>query len=318
MLIFWKFLFAEDQIHYEKDPIHPVNNVSDIEPYSPKSTDTVICDVLGIFFICTWIISTSLNPLLFWYFRGIKRSSSAELKKYLAVTDFLTNVWAPLAYTYFMLLGDLVPLSHVVLRYVRTWTCIFGCFSQIIGFLLAVTRTSKIMFPFFNFKQRYVMIYLGCYFAYMILNNGAYFVVSEFFLNETWGIKLLKIGFELCFWANFTHCCAGLFISVFTVVYLYFTTRNSPGKKNAKYMTSCITILFINIPYFISVTGLVLVMWFLPPHVSLHEIIFAWVPIVTSTCNPIIILTRTSDVRVAVRAGVLRRPIHQGPSSSRN
>ena len=94
--------------------------------------------------------------------------------------------------------------------------------------------------------------------------------------------------------------------------------RNSPGKKNAKYMTSCVTILFINIPYFLSVTGLVLVMWFLPPHVSLHEIIFAWVPIVTSACNPIIILSRTSDVRVAVRAGVLPRHVHQGPSSSRN
>jgi hypothetical protein len=181
--------------------------------------------VIGIFFIVPWLISTALNPLLFWYFRSIKGKYSAQLKKYLAVTDFLTNVWCPIAYTYFMLTDDSVPLSHIVLRYVRTWACIFGCFSQIIGFLLAVTRTSKIMFPLFNFKHGYAMTYLVCYFTYMILNNGTFFVISEFFTDEIWGRKILKIGVDLCFWANFVHCCAGLFISVFTVLYLYFATR---------------------------------------------------------------------------------------------
>ena len=76
--------------------------------------------------------------------------------------------------------------------------------------------------------------------------------------------------------------------------------RKSPDKDNAKYMASCITILLINIPYFISVTSIVLVMWVLPNQISFHEIIFAWIPILTSGINPIIILTRTSDVRDGV------------------
>ena len=71
-------------------------------------------------------------------------------------------------------------------------------------------------------------------------------------------------------------------------------------EKNAKYMASCITILLINIPYFISVTSIVLVMWILPDQVSIHEIIFAWIPIVTSGLNPLIILSRKSDARKAI------------------
>ena len=65
-------------------------------------------------------------------------------------------------------------------------------------------------------------------------------------------------------------------------------------------MASCITILWINVPYFIAITGLVFVMWYMPVHISFHEIIFAWIPITTSACNPIIILTRTSAARAAV------------------
>ena len=68
-----------------------------------------------------------------------------------------------------------------------------------------------------------------------------------------------------------------------------------------KYMASCITILLINVPYFISFTSIVVVFWILPDQISFHEIIFAWVPITTSAINPLIILTRTRDVRLAVQ-----------------
>ena len=72
-------------------------------------------------------------------------------------------------------------------------------------------------------------------------------------------------------------------------------------------MASCMTILWLNVPYFIAVTVLVFAMWLLPVHTSFHEIIFAWIPIITSTCNPIIILTRTSAARAAVFALFNRR-----------
>jgi len=68
-------------------------------------------------------------------------------------------------------------------------------------------------------------MYLGGYFVYMILNNGTYFVIAEFFEKNEMSNMLLKLGLDLCFWANFAHCCAGVFVSLFTVIFLYFTTR---------------------------------------------------------------------------------------------
>jgi hypothetical protein len=75
--------------------------------------------------------------------------------------------------------------------------------------------------------------------------------------------------------------------------------RKNPGNDNTRYMGSCITILLINAPYFISVVSIVLVMWVLPDQISFHEIIFAWIPMLTSALNPLIVLTRTTDARNA-------------------
>ena len=224
MLIFWKFLFAEDFYLYEKDPTDPVNNASEIAPFSPSAGDKAVNYVLGTFFILPWISSTFLNPLLFWYF-GKTKNKASYLFRCLTITDFFTDLWPPLVYTYLMLSPKIVASSTKVLAYTRTWACLIGCFSQIIGFLLAATRAIKIVFPFSNIKQMYVKMYLGGYFVYMIVNNLTYFVIKQCFGQKEWQKKMLKIGLDLCFWANFAHCCAGVFISVSTVLYLYFSTR---------------------------------------------------------------------------------------------
>ena len=65
-------------------------------------------------------------------------------------------------------------------------------------------------------------------------------------------------------------------------------------------MFSCITILLIIIPYFISVMSVVLVMFVLTDQISFNDIIFAWVPILTSSVNPIIIVIRRKNVREAI------------------
>ena len=224
MLIFWKFLFSEDLRLYEKDPSDPVNDASDIAPYTPSTGDKVVNYILGTFFILPWISSTFLNPLLFWYFR--KTSTKASfLFQCLAVTDFLTNIFPPLVYSNLMLSPKIYPFATEVLLYTRTWACLIGCSSQVAGFLLAATRAIKIVFPFSNIRLLHIRLYLGGYIIYMILNNGTYFIIEVFFGQEEWQKKMLKIGLDLCFWANFAQCCAGVFMSVFTVLYLYFSTR---------------------------------------------------------------------------------------------
>ena len=226
MLIFWKFLFSEDQRYYEKDIADPVNNVSDIAPYAPSSEDKAVNYILGAFFIFPWLSSMFLNPLLFWYFKETGTKASF-LFQCLSVTDFLTNLFTPLVYTYMMFSPKIYASSTQVLFDSRTWACFFGCSSQVGSFLLAATRAIKIVFPFANVKQRYVKMYLGIYTVFMLVNNGIYYVIEELPGDQEleWKSTILTIGLNLCVWANFTHCCAGLFISVFTVLYLYFTTR---------------------------------------------------------------------------------------------
>ncbi|KAL5262406.1 hypothetical protein ACHWQZ_G007954 [Mnemiopsis leidyi] len=246
-----------------------------------------------------WISSTFLNPLLFWYFKKTTTKASF-LFQCLAVTDFLTNIFSPLIYSYLMLSPKIFSFASNVATYARTWACIIGCLSQVTGFLLAATRAIKIIFPFSYLRQMYIKLYLGGYIIYMILNNGTYFIIEVFYGEKEWQKKMLKIGLDLCFWANFAHCCIGVFISVFTIIYLYFSTRQNPNAENSKYITSCITILLINIPYIFSIISIVLVWWVLPDQLSFHEIIFAWIPIITSGLNPIIILSRKRDARKAL------------------
>lgn len=228
MIIFWKFLFSEDLQLYERDPSNPVNNASEIAPYEVTNEDKAVNYSIGIFFIFPWIFSTFLNPLLYWHFRKVGTKAS-HLFKVLAMTDFLTNMWAPLAYTYFMLTPEVLPSTYIGLRPTRAWTCLFGCFSQIVSFLLAVSRAIKIVSPFYSFKHRYLQLYLGVYFVYMILNNGAFFVISQF--NTSWKMLGMKIGLNLCLWANFAHCLGGVSVSLFSVFYLYITTRFEPLRE---------------------------------------------------------------------------------------
>ena len=204
MLIFWKFIFSEDAHLYEKDPSDPVNNASDIAPYTPSSGDKAVNYILGTFFILPWISSTFLNPFLFWYFKRTSTKASF-LFQCLAVTDFLTDLFAPLVYTGLMFSPKIYASSTQFLFNTRTWTCFFGCSSQVTGFLLAATRAIKIVSPFTSVKQMLVKIYLGSYIAFMLVNNGIYFIIEHFLGQEEWQRKMLKIGLDLCIWANFAH-----------------------------------------------------------------------------------------------------------------
>lgn len=224
MLVFWKLLLSEDISHYEKDITDPKRNASEIKPYSLSTGDKAINYFLGILFIFLWATSTFLNPLLIQHFRRSSTKASS-LFRLLASTDFLTNIWPPLIYTYTMITPELFASSSITLTYTRTWACLIGCFSQITSFLLAVSRAIKIVFPFFGLKRKYMLFYLVGYFLYMIVNNTTFFVLENFSEKNDRQKEILKIGLDLCFWANFAHCCAGVFVSIFTVLYLYFTTR---------------------------------------------------------------------------------------------
>ena len=124
-----------------------------------------------------------------------------------------------------MLSSDLHSTSDLILRTACIWACLVGCLAQVIGLLLAVSRAVKIVYPLHDYKQTYVMTYLVVYFVCMVVTDGAILVSREWFDDEEWGRRIRDIGVSVCFWSHFTHCCAGILVSIPTVLHLYLSTR---------------------------------------------------------------------------------------------
>ena len=302
MLLFWRLIFKEDAYLFAKDP--SAANLTHNITYSPTHTDHVLSFSLGLFFIIPWASSSLLNPLLFWHFNRHK-SKANTLFKLLTVSDFCTNLIMPVAYTWMLCSSRLYASSTPGLFQLRILTCSFGCVSQGIAFLLALTRLLKICLPFRRISQRWILGYLACYTLYMTANNGLYFVADQWFRQRT---DLLKIGMDLCFWANFVHVFSGLGLSIAGSLYLGFMSAPANSPTHAIKIAGSITIVLMNIPYFATVVMVVILMWVVSLQISYHEILFAWIPIITSALNPLIIIARRPDIRnEIIRELILRR-----------
>jgi hypothetical protein len=301
MIIPWRLLFEDDRLFHAKDPtdLDFGINLSEVTSYIPTTGEKTANYILGILFIFLWTISFSVNPILFQYFRTTK-TKTTNLFKCLSVTDFITNLWCPLTYAYCMLSPKIFPSSYIVLRYNRIWTCMIGCFSQVIGFLLAVYRAAMIIRPKNTLEPKHGMIYFGGFITFMAVDVTILFIISEFFIEDSWTGKVMKIFMEMCIWSNLAHCSLAVFISVCTLLHIYYRIKKNPGNNNAKYISSCITILLLNMPYLITVVTCVVIRWATTNQINMHEFIFGWVPIVTSVINPMVIATRNSVAREAV------------------
>ena len=214
LIIFWRELILQE-LNHEDSPTR-----SDLlTPW-----DKIVNYTLGTLFILLWAISTTLNPSLLSYYRTTKTKAS-KLFQYLAAADFLTNIWSPLAYTHFMLSSELHFSSHLVLRTACIWACLVGCLAQVIGLLLAVSRAMKIVYPLQDYRQTLVMTYLVVYLVGMVVTDAAILVTREWFSDEKWGRWIMDVAVIVCFWSHFTHCYAGILVSIPTVIHLYFSTR---------------------------------------------------------------------------------------------
>ena len=134
MLIFWKLILEEDLDLYKQDPTHNDTNITSSQCNVTSSCittfDRTINYIVGSFFILPFLSSTTLNPLLVWYFNR-KKSKANTLFKVLAVSDFFTTLFTPLTYTVIMLDEKLYASSNPALRQARPFCCIFGCISQV-------------------------------------------------------------------------------------------------------------------------------------------------------------------------------------------
>ena len=298
MLIFWKLVLEEDEYIYAKDPTKILHKVESDVPYHPTKFDHALNYIVGTVSIFPFLISTFLNPQLCLFFhRRPDPNISDKLFKLLSIFDFSTNLFAPLVYTVLMLSPNVYPSSHPVLFCARVICCTCGCTSQVITFLLAVVRFVKITFPLTRIRELLVISYVFLYCTYMAINNFIHIIVDRFYRNQP---HIIKQVLENCFYSNFAHCCVGVVVSGITVIMLLYRTRTSAGKgttSHNKYMKSCVTLLLLNGQYILVVICIVNTMWVVHTTISYHEILYAWIPIFTSTVNPLIIVCRRSNVR---------------------
>ena len=114
MYVYWKLIFAEDAylfgsdysskdyntIDYPDSPDYPdypdSPNYPDYPGYDYKPTDSekALNYITATLFVAFFLLSTLLNPMLFYYYH-LSESKANRLFKLLAASDFITNLLAP-------------------------------------------------------------------------------------------------------------------------------------------------------------------------------------------------------------------------------
>ena len=101
-----------------------------------------------------------------------------------------------------------------------------------------------------------------------------------------------------CFIISALHCVVGSACSAFTVCKLY---KSSAGGVDDKILISekrrsAVTILLMNLPHFIT-AGCIFTSVVSPQGISWFDINFIFCPILTATLNPLLIVTRSTEIR---------------------
>ena len=131
---------------------------------------------------------------------------------------------------------------------------------------------------------------------------------------------LFKLVFA-CFSISALHCVVGSVCSGLTVCKLYKITAKEEDKSAmvclAEKRKSAITIFLMNIPHFIT-AGCIFTSMVSTHDMSWFDINFIFCPILTSTLNPILIITRSFAMKSMVRDYfyLYCRKCTSGPSSS--
>ena len=103
----------------------------------PDASSQQMLDVtFGISFIVLFLLSIILNPLSFLY-HSRKKNLSCALYTYLAICDFVVNLWHPLAAAQYML-QDERPVNHNASINERAAFFVYSTFSRFSGLLINI------------------------------------------------------------------------------------------------------------------------------------------------------------------------------------
>eukprot|EP00116_Pleurobrachia_bachei_P005859 sb/3466121/ len=259
-----------------------------------KSDNDAANYIVGVFMVVCFLISTILNPLIFYAYTKRKKTIQNFLFKTIALTDLATNL-VPALFCAYICFSDYKFSRSVFLTQIPDFLCCtFGCISQVTTTMLAVTRTIGIVQPFLRVKFRLVLAYLICYAVYMALGNGGSLVLTGLLdftenPNENLIETLHHLNSHVCFLMNTIHCVIGVSVSLVTCSYLRWLMVDCTNRKGK--LRSCTTIVIMNIPYVISiVTNLVA---YFGDSSNFKLVNHFLLPILTSAFNPCVIVSRT-------------------------
>lgn len=270
----------------------------------PK-TEPYLNYTFGVFAIICALLSSVLNPLIFYVFTKKQKTIMNLLFKVISVSDFLTNL-LPAIFISYVFLSSIEFEQHTLLNYLPEFLCCtLGCISQVTVTLMAITRMIKIIRPFVSIKVKWVLAYLIFYAVYMALGNaGSLIIAGVKDAEKRDGVErdsayltsLQRVNKYACFTMNMIHCFLGLICSLITVGYLWCNMKGKDKEGLRLKFRSSNTILLMNIPYLISIIAHFLA---LNPNLGMdlslvkHYII----PIMTSAFNPCVIVARTNTFK---------------------
>ena len=110
------------------------HNVNTTDP--DAGSQHMVDVTFGIAFIILFLISIILNPLSFLY-HSRKKTLSCALYTYLAICDFVVNLWHPLAAAQYMLQEDR-PTDHIATINERCAFFVYSTFSRFSGLLINI------------------------------------------------------------------------------------------------------------------------------------------------------------------------------------
>ena len=285
MLLFWKHV--------------------DFSRYEVTETDRIVNYTVGTLLIFCFLISTILNPVIWYHHRSEdKNKITTFLFSYLAIADFLTNLVAPLGYSYLLMSPKLffgLDLEYLPFEFLA---CTLGCFSLCAATLLAISRTLKIINPFRTIQQRSLKIYIFFYSLFMMAIGLSLQVIAAKMIKKsihTAPLPLINFILDcLCYWFNIMHCILGTAFSIVSVVYVYlFSKPVSQNQDNLKKRAS-ITVLLMNLVYIITISCMFLNVFqrqIFKQGVDLMVISFIFNPMLISAFNPIILFARVRKIR---------------------
>ena len=263
-------------------------------------TERILNYSVGTLLIFCFLISTSLNPVLFYHHTSVQRQGiTTFLFKTLAASDFLTNLLTPIVYSFYLFKPKIFSAVSPVIGTFCNISCTMGCFSVCSTTLLAITRFLRITNPFARLKKVIMIRFFLVYTFYMLVINCLLTLAFLNFLPNA----LINLFVTVCNLLNFTLIVLGVVFSIMTAVYVHFIKPTSQNDNVDKKV--CGTILLMNLVYiitlsvsvipFLSLLNLVTDIKFLT--LNLKFISFFLMPLITSTWNPVVIITRSRAAR---------------------